>query len=88
MGRIVISAVTCFSLSKTVHRGLTGVCVFVSLHRIKRGTDSDASIIGRIMPAIISDMFSPADVLNRVLSEFITARPAAARCLTPTIFKV
>ncbi|XP_046649350.1 huntingtin-like isoform X2 [Daphnia pulicaria] len=56
--------------------------------RMKRGTDLEAELLGRIMPVITCDIFPPADILNRILSEFITARPTVACCLTPTIFKV
>ncbi|EFX77022.1 hypothetical protein DAPPUDRAFT_106588 [Daphnia pulex] len=56
--------------------------------RMKRGTDREAELLGRIMPVITCDIFPPADILNRILSEFITARPTVACCLTPTIFKV
>ncbi|KAK4002443.1 hypothetical protein OUZ56_004272 [Daphnia magna] len=56
--------------------------------RMKRGTDREAEILGQIMPVITCDIFPPADILNRILSEFITARPSVACCLTPTIFKV
>lgn len=55
---------------------------------MKRGTDREAEILGQIMPVITCDIFPPADILNRILSEFITARPSVACCLTPTIFKV
>ncbi|XP_057364436.1 huntingtin-like isoform X1 [Daphnia carinata] len=56
--------------------------------RMKRGTDKEAEILGQIMPVITCDIFPPADILNRILSEFMTAKPTVACCLTPTIFKV
>lgn len=55
---------------------------------MKRGTDSEAELIGRIMPVITCDIFPPADILNRILNEFMTARPTVASSLAPTIFKV
>lgn len=55
---------------------------------MKRGTDAEAELLGRVMPVITCDIFPPADILNRILSEFITARPTVAYSLTPTIFKV
>ncbi len=55
---------------------------------MKRGTDLEADLLGRIMPIITCDIFPPADILNRILNEFMTARPAVAFSLSPTIFKV
>lgn len=55
---------------------------------MKRGTDAEAEFLGRIMPVIACDIFPPADILNRILSEFMTARQEVACSLTPTIFKV
>lgn len=56
--------------------------------RMKRGTDQEARLLGTIMPTITCDIFPPADILNRILSEFMTSRPLVAYNLTPTIFKV
>ena len=56
--------------------------------RMKRGTDQEALLLGTIMPTITCDIFPPADILNRILSEFMTSRPLVAYNLTPTIFKV
>ena len=55
---------------------------------MKRGTDAEAELFGRVMPVITCDIFPPADILNSILSEFITARSTVAYNLTPTIFKV
>ena len=55
---------------------------------MKRGTDQEALLLGTIMPTITCDIFPPADILNRILSEFMTSRPLVAYNLTPTIFKV
>lgn len=56
--------------------------------RMKRGTDEEADLLGRVMPILTCDIFPPADILNRILSEFMSSRTPVAYSLTPTIFKV
>lgn len=55
---------------------------------MKRGSDYEAELLSPVMPIIVCDIFPPADILNRLLAAFMSARPLVAFCLTPTIFKV
>ena len=55
---------------------------------MKRVTDQEAQLLGSLLPTITCDIFSPADILNRVLSEFMSSRPLVAYNLAPTLFKV
>ena len=55
---------------------------------MKRGSDYEAELFSQIMPIIVCDIFPPADILNRLLAAFMSARPFVAFCLTPTIFRV
>ena len=56
--------------------------------RMKRGTDYEVGLLSQIMPVITCDIFLPADILNRLLAEFMSARSTVAINLTETIFEV
>ena len=56
---------------------------------MKRGCDLEVDLLSRLLPVVTSDIFQPADILNRLLAEFMSAtRPSVAIRLTPTIFQV
>ena len=55
---------------------------------MKHGTDCEVDLLGHIMPTVTRDIFQPADILNRLLIEFMSGRPRVATSLTRTIFQV
>jgi len=56
---------------------------------MKRGVDYEVELLSRLLPIVTCDVFLPADILNRLLAEFMSAsRPLVAISLTPTIFQV
>lgn len=56
--------------------------------RIKRGYVHEVEILCTILPNVLDDFFSPADILTKVIGEFLSAQQPHPKLLSIVVFQV
>uniref|UniRef100_A0A6P7F8J4 Huntingtin-like n=1 Tax=Diabrotica virgifera virgifera TaxID=50390 RepID=A0A6P7F8J4_DIAVI len=56
--------------------------------RIKRGYVYEVEILCSVMPKVLDDFFSPADILTKVIGEFLSAQQPHPKLLSKVVFQV
>ncbi|XP_056637539.1 huntingtin [Diorhabda sublineata] len=56
--------------------------------RIKRGYVHEVEILCTVLPNVLDDFFSPADILTKVIGEFLSAQQPHPKLLSKVVFQV
>ncbi|XP_038046111.1 huntingtin-like [Patiria miniata] len=62
--------------------------ISVLFDRIRKGYPSEARAVAQILPACVSDFFSPQDVMNKVIGEFLSNQQPHPQLMATVVFKV
>lgn len=55
---------------------------------IKRGYIFEAEIVCSLLPQVLDDFFTPADILTKVIGEFLSAQQPHQKLLSKVVFHV
>lgn len=57
-------------------------------NRIRKGLPSEAAVVARILPSILEDFFSPQEIMNKVIGEFLSNQQPHPQLMAEVLFKV
>lgn len=56
--------------------------------RIRKGFPYEARVITRILPAVLTDIFPPTDIMNKVIAEFLSSQQPHPELMANVLFQV
>ncbi|XP_028391517.1 LOW QUALITY PROTEIN: huntingtin-like [Dendronephthya gigantea] len=56
--------------------------------RIRKGFRSEAKLVSEILPIVLSDFFSPTDMMNKVIGEFLSSQQPYPELMACVLYKV
>ena len=59
-----------------------------STFRIRKGYPCESRAVAQILPAFINDFFSPQDIINKVIGEFLSNQQPHPQLMASVLFKV
>lgn len=62
---------------------------FLSLiFRIRKGYPTEASLVAEVLPTFLEDFFSPQDVMNKVIGEFLSNQQPHPQLMATIVYRV
>lgn len=60
----------------------------LTIFRIRKGFRSEAKLVSEVLPIVLCDFFSPTDVMNKVIGEFLSSQQPHPELMASVLYKV